>query len=233
MTADARILRKIESCLALSASSNEAEAAAALRQAMKLMQKYNIDENILAASSVEEAYPNTTGSGRVIPKHLAWLASVVADAFEVRTYSRRRPKTEWISTFSFVFYGVGSDATVAAYAFDALAAQIEKERRDYMKTIECSPAKKQKMATQFCQGWVLGVNETVKQFAGSMDPEKKKRLDAYAESQLNLRKARSQKSKHLTDEEFEAHQNGSQSGKKARLYAGAGYDGPKQAKLTN
>jgi hypothetical protein len=36
------IIRKIEKCLALSKSSNEHEAAAALRQATKLMEAYNI-----------------------------------------------------------------------------------------------------------------------------------------------------------------------------------------------
>ena len=47
-----RAIRKIKHCLALSASSNEHEAAAAMRQAQKLMAKYRLTETQVNLSDV-------------------------------------------------------------------------------------------------------------------------------------------------------------------------------------
>lgn len=50
-----RIIDKIRKCLALSNSANEHEAAAALRQAQKLMELYRVSDAELLAAGVGEA----------------------------------------------------------------------------------------------------------------------------------------------------------------------------------
>jgi hypothetical protein len=50
-----KIMDKIRKCLALSQSANEHEAAAALRQAKKLMEAHNISAEDVKAAEVSEA----------------------------------------------------------------------------------------------------------------------------------------------------------------------------------
>ncbi len=50
-----RIIDKIKKCLALSRSANEHEAAAALRQAQKLMQQYRIEMSDVDMSDIAES----------------------------------------------------------------------------------------------------------------------------------------------------------------------------------
>lgn len=53
-TDNSKILDKIKKCLALAASANEHEAAAALRQAQKLMETHGFtDEDVLASQASE------------------------------------------------------------------------------------------------------------------------------------------------------------------------------------
>src|SRR3546814_17733487 len=49
-----RVLNKIQKCLALSKSAEPHEAAAAMRQAQKLMDKYNIDNSTVELAEIGE-----------------------------------------------------------------------------------------------------------------------------------------------------------------------------------
>ncbi len=49
------VLKKIKKCMALSGSANEHEAAAALRQARALMEKFNLSAETVLASTVGES----------------------------------------------------------------------------------------------------------------------------------------------------------------------------------
>lgn len=70
----AKILSRIRKCLALAQSSEPHEAAAALRQAQKLMAQHGIDAVDIELSAVVEAYVPAGRSAQVPPRWLAALA---------------------------------------------------------------------------------------------------------------------------------------------------------------
>ena len=59
------VIEKIKKCLALNKSANQHEAAAALRQAMALMEKYEIDTNDPDLLGITEV--SILGSGTAKP----------------------------------------------------------------------------------------------------------------------------------------------------------------------
>lgn len=73
------ILRKIEHCLALSASDNPNEAAIAPRQAQKLMAEHGLTQLDLAAAQIGE-HSARARSGKTLPNCLGGLAAIVAEA---------------------------------------------------------------------------------------------------------------------------------------------------------
>src|SRR5690348_8415840 len=82
-----RAMEKIRKCLALSKSANEHEAAAALRQAQKLMQMHDLDENDLdglefVSQFVDHQYPIAKkGTGK--PKTIMSVVQLMVLAFQV------------------------------------------------------------------------------------------------------------------------------------------------------
>jgi len=80
MTRD-QALRKVLACLRLAGSSNPHEAAAALRQARKLMDQHGLSAEDAAASEIREAESPTRCRGAKPPQSLVWLASMVADGY--------------------------------------------------------------------------------------------------------------------------------------------------------
>ena len=56
-----RVIRKIKRCLALSKSSNENEAATAMRQAQALMREYRLTELDVRLSDVDEVQSEKSG----------------------------------------------------------------------------------------------------------------------------------------------------------------------------
>lgn len=78
-------LAKIKKCLALSHSSEAHEAAAAMRQAQKLMAQFGLSERDVSLADVHEASARAAS-----PAVNAWeasLARVCADAFGCEMYS--------------------------------------------------------------------------------------------------------------------------------------------------
>lgn len=170
MTRD-EALDKIKKCLALSSSANEHEAAAALRQAQKLMARFNLVDADVALSEVAEVRQRAQNAPLV-----SWeveLASLIANAFGVEHYT----STTWLPSKSlqlrrhryFVFVGVGAAPEVAGYAFDLLARQCAKSRRAHMaaQSKNCKPKTKVARGDLFAHGWVDGVSDKVERFAGS------------------------------------------------------------------
>ena len=122
MTRD-QALQKIKKCLALAASSNPHEAAAAMRQAQKLMQEHGLDEADVNLADVAEVVMD----GRNVPM-VRWetgLAKIVADAFGCLTHTGVRLSLNGGATHrrvrAFTFIGVGASAEIAGYAFAVLS----------------------------------------------------------------------------------------------------------------
>lgn len=170
MTRD-EALKKIKKCLALAKSQNPHEAAAAMRQAQKLMAEHNMDEQDVSMSDVSESK-----AAAVSQAHVKWesaLFYMVAEAFGCQRYiemgSRWLPSGGWVKHRKVVFVGIGAAADVAAYAYEVLSRQCAKARSDHISKQpgSCKRITKIARGDQFALGWAYGVREMLDKFANS------------------------------------------------------------------
>lgn len=132
---DPKILGKIKKCLALSASSNENEAATALRQAQKLMAEYGVTEATLVGAEVGTAKAQSTAC----KNPAGWesmLCNTLSKAFACEVilipgkFNSRTGCNEKLAEFMYI--GLQHQASTAAYAHDVLRRQIVKARVAYL-----------------------------------------------------------------------------------------------------
>jgi len=157
----AKIISRIRKCLALAASSQPHEAAAALRQAQKMMAQHRINAVDVELSAVAEAHVPAGRSAQVPPLWLAGIAQVVSEAFGVEklyTTCRGRPS-------QFCFTGIGASAEVAGYAFTVLRRQCEAARTAYYTKLKSRRSKRVLQADMYATGWIAAVDRTVRDFA--------------------------------------------------------------------
>lgn len=159
-----RVMRKIQKCLALSASSNQHEAAAALRQAKALMDMYQVTMEDIELSRIEV---EEVGQGYSRPpKWKANLYLVVARAFGSSQFLRGgRP----------VFVGAAPGPAVAKYALEVLLRQLEMNKRDFMAAIAIERpwldrSVKVRLGKGYAEGWVHGCYRIVEQFSAALSP---------------------------------------------------------------
>lgn len=154
------ILDKIRKCMALSKSANEHEAAAALRQAQKLMEIHQLTAADVALSDVQERSVKA-----IMNRVTAWearLAGLVAEAFGCELIvGRQYEGLRWI------LIGVTPHQEVAAYALEALLRQCGSQRAAYVRRQprSCKQATKVARGDTFANGWVAGVRAVVQRFA--------------------------------------------------------------------
>ena len=162
---------KIKKCLALAKSDNPHEAAAALRQAQKLMALYKVDALDISLADVSEEMVKAQNIAMI-----DWetaLANLIAGAFGCKNYSRRGRKVNGnmrvVRYHNIVFVGVGSAPLVAQYAFDVLSRQCGKARRAHIaaQPKRCLSSTKTARGDEFAYGWVHGVEKLVERFAGN------------------------------------------------------------------
>ncbi|KAA0178792.1 DUF2786 domain-containing protein [Cupriavidus gilardii] len=156
-----KIVEKIKKCLALSSSSNEHEAAVALRQARKLMEIYGLSEADVLAAEAEERRAEA-GATSTPPSWENTLAQRVADAFGCRLIFLKGPG-QW------AFIGCPPSSEVAQYAFSVLYRQAKRARADHVRTRlnRCKRATKIRRADLFSEGWVWAVVSEVQSFSGT------------------------------------------------------------------
>ncbi len=170
MTRDEALL-KIKKCLALAASPEPHEAAAALRQAQKLMEQFGLSETEVSLADVSESPRKAPSVPLVIWE--AALAHAVAEVFGCEYFTRAHltlaPGGSYRKERQFVFVGVGMAAEVAGYAFDVLARQCARDRRAHMglQSKNCKPKTKVARGDLYATGWVSGVRALLQAFAGN------------------------------------------------------------------
>jgi hypothetical protein len=170
MTRDQALI-KIKKCLALAKSQNPHEAAAAMRQAQKLMAEHNLDEQEISLADIAESTVAARSQGNNL-----WecaLVNAVAAAFACRIFG----KYFWSSTDArgitkkrvWVFIGVGASAEVASYAYEVLSRQCTKARLEHVRKQPktCKPITRTARGDQFALGWAFGVQEMLDKFANS------------------------------------------------------------------
>lgn len=183
------ILRKIKRCMDLSKSSNENEAAIAIKQMKRLMDQHNVTAQHVMAVDVTEHKSKLDVWER--PAHwVLALHSAIGQALDcqciVSTGGREKARL--------VFLGVGASAEIAGYAFEVLYRKLKKDRQDFIRTklSRHKQANKTKLADAFCDGWVMNVYAKVKNLSPSEEAAEK--IKAYTETKL----------KSFTGEEYES-----------------------------
>lgn len=155
-TNNQRIIEKIKHCLALSKSSNENEAAMALRQAHAMMQKHNISMHQIKLSDITRTNSQTTVAQKP-HAYQVMLANLIAKKFGCQIYLDFDYEAD---KQNICFVGIDLYSTIASYAFDVLSRQLKQARLNYIKT-ELKRVRiaknKYARADKFCIGWVTSV----------------------------------------------------------------------------
>ncbi len=153
-----RAIRKIKHCLALSQSSNENEAATALRQAQALMREYRITELDVKLSDVGEIESSQSRATRR-PSWDRDLGAVVADIFGCKALSLRSwCKIKNRPVERAIFVGVTPAQHIALYAYETLLAKLTLARRDYVARVRSGKSRSdyspETAGNHFAVAWV-------------------------------------------------------------------------------
>lgn len=151
-----RIIRKIQRCLDLSKSSNEHEAAAALRQAKKLMQMHRLTETDVQLSSVGKAF---SGKAKArLPRWERHLSATVARAFNCECILWYDDAPRHSQKLRVLFIGMSPAQEIAKYAYDTLRTKAAHARRQYIKSLKATlqnrGATHETRANHFAEAWV-------------------------------------------------------------------------------
>lgn len=223
-----RLLSKIKKLLALARSTNPHEAAAALKQAQKLMQEHQIQQSEV---EISESHNGKKFAPKA-PQYIHNLAGVIEKAFGVRCYFCG---SGYPFKYSAVFFGQYERPEIASYCFDVLFRQLNTARREF----NASQSKRLKRSTlisradAFCEGWVNGVYQSVKEFALTLTEEEETALANYQQLLRETRHLKEGKAREAGNTRErngdDARWQGYQQGKKVKLNHGVG--GKEQAKL--
>lgn len=216
-----KILDKIKKCMALSSSSNEHEAAIALRQAQKLMELHGISDIDVKAAQAEEKRARAGACKRPA----GWentLAQKIATAFGCQLlFHRNWDAGHWS------YIGCGPAPEIAQYAFTVLLRQIKRARAEHIQTAlkRCKSITKTRRADLFCDGWVRAVGHTVTSLAENT--QHAEAINAYmAVRYPDLEALKTQnrnEGKKLSDRDWSDYLAGTEQGRAVRLNQGMGH----------
>ena len=168
-----KIIDKICKCLRLSESCNANEAASALRQAHRLMHKYNVTEEQILAANVAESSVGS-GSRYSPPFWVLALSNVVAHAFDCRVLVARNYGCQP----QFRFIGIDYSPEVATYTFTVLLRHLDQARSEFLADLALEDLQEsERRGDVFAQAWLFRVARTVADFVGS--PEAREAIDCY------------------------------------------------------
>lgn len=213
------VIDKIKKCLAQAAgTSNDNEAATALRQAQKLMQIHGITDLGVDTADVSEQCCRA-GARTTPPQWESLLASTVGRAFGCRVlFHKSFMHSEW------GFIGCGAAPELAEYAFSVLSRQLRQARADHLKTLwRCKKANKTRRADLFCEGYVQAAAVQLGRFTVSSESEHAigAYLTQFEVGHLTTRDRNA--GRRLTDKEVTDYHRGRAAGKEARIHRGVGH----------
>jgi len=229
-----KIIDKIKKCLRLAKSSNEHEAAAALRQAQKLMRAYGVSDLDIEHAEIQEEYA-LAGAKNAPSKWEVTLVDVVARAFDCQSVFRSVNDPRIGKAGFWVFIGAEPSGEIARYAFEVLYRQVKRARKTYIQATlkDYTRQTRTRRADLFCHGWVWAVSEKVKQFASSTVMQA--RIDTYMErkyGQLASMKGRDRNSgRPLSGQEIGDMLFGQIAGREAEINHGLNGAGRQQCSL--
>lgn len=174
---DPRVIERIKKCLALAESDNPNEAAAALRQANVLMQKYGVSGHQVVMADIGESATRIGTMAR--DKPALWeshLANIIGKAFGCQMMISRtlRPKGFGHENDGhYVYVGLAQQAELAAYTASVLTRRCKKARDAWVKEhlsglgrgVKGGRRKMTQMGDAFALGWVGRISKLVQEFA--------------------------------------------------------------------
>lgn len=174
---DKRIIDKIHKCLALGKSSNEHEAAAAMRQAQKLMEMHDISEREVELSVIvqgEGIVLPVQASLKVIPEYLTNFLWLVEYTFGVKALiAREISRTD----YHYVIYYVGRAGRVEAamYAHKVIWRQMQMSWEVYRNGFSLGRGAR----TSYFLGYLTRIGRQVTQY--KMDEADAQLLEEYVQ----------------------------------------------------
>ena len=176
---DDSVIRKVTRCMELSKSSNEHEAALALKQMQALMQKHGVSAAHILAADVNEI-KEFIGVKKTPASWVLGLHTVIAQAMDCKSIvvSNR------VKGVALSFIGVGATAEIANYAFVVMFKKLKKARAEFIKTNlkRYKTANKTKLADAYCDGWVSNVYAKGKNL--NPNEEVAEKIKAYTETKI-------------------------------------------------
>lgn len=163
-----KALDKIQKCLALGKSANEHEAAAALRQAQKLMERHGVTQQELdgIGYSCEQIQTSIqAGKKSNLPVTLSMIIGLMQEAFGVRSIVEpelRKSDYNWTVNY----YGPEDRVMLAVYAHTVVARAVEEGWKTFLKA---NPLYKGKPGGRsgYYYGWINSVKKQILSFAMS------------------------------------------------------------------
>ncbi len=160
-----KIIERIKKLLRLAArSTHEGEAANALSQAQKLMEKHGLDTNAPELSDVCEMDIASKIKSKRPPAYFGGLVWLVAKSFGCDVHR----VTDWFDgCHKVVFTGHNERPEVATYVYEVFERQLLKARKEYIASLNKRIKRTTKVARAdlFCEGWVVAVKSKVNEFA--------------------------------------------------------------------
>lgn len=207
-------LDKIRKCLALAKSSNPHEAAAALRQAKKLMAKHGVSETDIDLLNVKSASTNA-GNAQKPARWGHMLVSVICKAFSVDAIFHTG---FFVNGANVEFIGIDEAPEVASYAYDVLRRQLVRDRADHVKKQKrCKPSTKTRRGDLFAENWVMGVRQIVMEFATPMPENHKQLIETYKRSNHKDLKKLNPREHKAKGNDWQSENDGYAKGKNAQL----------------
>jgi len=212
-----RALEKIKKCLALGESSNPHEAEAALRQARKLMDKFHLDFSDVDASRAQE-HEFKIGSGSRAP--VVWvkmLGNTVGNSMGCVTFFRHGSRGQ-----SIIFIGETGNAELAAYAYEVLLRQLERQRKEFVAKLDgYESGAKRKLGARFAEGWIGAIAAKVSEFGG-VSEEGERAINAYCSRVYPEVKVSKMQRRKINMQEYKAMLAGEEEGEKVSLHKPVG-----------
>lgn len=169
-----RALDKIKKCLALAASSNAHEAAAALRQAQKLMELHGVSEEDVDGLEVEDELVISPEPYKVrgLPLYFTKITQLMMVAFGVRALIEPA-YVNGKARMAVRYFGTQSRAKIAAYTHTVVWNSLQKSWKEYQKN---NPWDCDRIGgrTGFWVGWIQQVRGSVIRFGGVQEEERAK-----------------------------------------------------------
>ena len=160
----AKLLSKIEKCLRLSKSSEPHEAAAALRQAQKMMELHGISEAELGAMGYgNEKVSVPIQVNKKLPTALATLVALIKKAFGVEAVVEHELRVSDHS-YAIRYFGPADRVMLAAYSQSVVYRAMEQSWKQHLAERPFLKGERGARAG-FQLGWLNAVKEQVEELA--------------------------------------------------------------------